>query len=49
MQAAAPVRVCGVRGPANERPIIDGPSESSVLATIEQVLEALILARRRSV
>ena len=31
-----------------ERPIIDGPSVSSVLQTIEEVLEALILARGRA-
>jgi hypothetical protein len=29
-----------------ERPIIDGPSVSSVIRTIEQVLEALLFVRR---
>ena len=31
-----------------ERPIIDGPTVSSVLQTIEEVLEALVFSRRKS-
>ena len=31
-----------------ERPIIDGPTVASVLSTIEEVLEALVFARRRT-
>ena len=31
-----------------ERPILDGPDVSSVLRTIESVLDALVFARRRT-
>ena len=31
-----------------ERPIVDGPNVSSVLRTIEEVLDALVFARRRT-
>jgi hypothetical protein len=30
-----------------ERPIIDGPTVSSVLQTVEQILEAVLLSRGR--